>query len=63
MKSIIEVFTCDNCGKRIEARYESHTKRTQLYNENFIHLSVETMPFDICKDCCRTMKFIPEVIL
>ena len=63
MRRIVEVYTCDMCKKKVEAWNDSANARAELYNDNFLRVSVESINYDVCKKCARTLTFIPEVLL
>ena len=58
MKQATYVITCDNCNQKIEV-----DDMIRNYSDKFLLISIDTMHFDVCKDCCKTFKFIPGVLL
>lgn len=64
MRKTIQFVQCDRCGKKIEAHNQSTLKQIELINEKFIHLSVESIPYDLCKPCAReALSFVQKEVL
>lgn len=56
-KQALHVITCDNC------RAKKELGTLQSYSEWFVNVSINNLNRDLCKDCAKSFKFIPEVLL